>query len=238
VSKKSVVYLQQGTGIQKDTVTSKYEPKLQPDDILTIVISSENPEAAIPYNQMLVALQNNSATIAQPSLQSYLIDKDGNVEFPILGKLKIGGLTRIEAINKIKSLLELHIKEPYVNIRILNFKVSVIGEVNRPGSFSIQSERITILEALSLAGDLTIYGNRNSILIIRDNEGLKTITKVDITKRDFINSEYYYLSQNDQIYVEPNKTKANASVIGPDVTVAFSALSILVTILALTIKFK
>lgn len=238
VSKKNVVYLQQGIGIQKDTVTSKYEPKLQPDDILMIVISAENPEAAIPYNQMLVAFQNNTATIAQPSLQSYLIDKDGYVEFPIVGKLKLGGLTRIEAINKIKSLLEPHVKEPTVNVRILNFKVSVIGEVNKPGSFSIQSERITILEALSLAGDLTIYGNRNSILIIRDNEGLKTIAKVDITKRDFINSEYYYLSQNDQIYVEPNKTKANASVIGPDVTVAFSALSILVTILALTIKFK
>jgi polysaccharide export outer membrane protein len=221
---------------------SNYEPKLQPDDMLMIIVSAENPEAALPYNQSLVSVIQNVqiATYAQPAptIQPYLIDKDGNVDFPLLGKLKIGGLTRIEAINKIKSLLENHIKDPMVNIRILNFKVSVIGEVNRPGSFSIQSERITLLEALSLAGDLTIYGNRNSILIIRDKEGTKTIAKVDVTNRDFINSEYYYLSQNDQIYVEPNKTKVNSSIIGPNISVGISLVSLLITIMALTIKFK
>jgi polysaccharide export outer membrane protein len=240
-SKKEVVYFQQSIGEQKDSKTSSYEPILQADDVLLIVISAENPEVAAPYNlNYLLALQAQSAANSPLGLQlqSYLIDRKGNVDFPLLGKIKLGGLTRIEAIQKIKSLLENHIKDPSVNLRILNFKVSVIGEVNRPGSFPIQSERITLLEALSLAGDLTIYGNRNSILVIREKEGLKTIEKVDITKRDFINSPYYYLCQNDQIYVEPNKTKVNASVIGPDITVGLSALSILVTILALTIKFK
>ena len=240
-SKKEVVYFRQSIGEQKDSKTSSYEPILQADDVLLIVISAENPEVAAPYNlNYLLAMQAQSAANSPLGLQlqSYLIDRKGNVDFPLLGKIKLGGLTRIEAIQKIKSLLENHIKDPSVNLRILNFKVSVIGEVNRPGSFPIQSERITLLEALSLAGDLTIYGNRNSILVIREKEGLKTIEKVDITKRDFINSPYYYLCQNDQIYVEPNKTKVNASVIGPDITVGLSALSILVTILALTIKFK
>jgi polysaccharide export outer membrane protein len=237
--KKEVVYFQQSNGEQKEIKTSNYEPILQSDDVLLIVISAENPEVAAPYNINLFALQGTQLQATNPlGLQSYLIDREGNVDFPLLGKIKLGGLTRIEAIQKIKLLLENHIKDPSVNLRILNFKVSVIGEVNRPGSFPIQSERITLLEALSLAGDLTIYGNRNSILVIRDKEGVKTIEKVDITKRDFFNSPYYYLCQNDQIYVEPNKTKVNASVIGPDITVALSALSILVTILALTIKFK
>lgn len=242
VSKKNVVYLQQGVTENKEDKESKslnYEPVLQVDDVLLIVVSAENPEVAIPYNLNITPLQGTILNAVSPySLQSYLIDKDGNIDFPILGKIKLGGLTRIDAIQKIKILLEPHLKDPSVNLRILNFKISVIGEVNRPGSFPLQSERITLLEALSLAGDLTIYGNRNSILIIREKESVKTIEKVDITKRDFINSPYYYLCQNDQIYVEPNKTKVNASVIGPDVTVAFSALSILVTILALTIKFK
>jgi polysaccharide export outer membrane protein len=241
-SKKGIVYLQQSIGEQKESKSSNYEPILQADDVLLIVISAENPEVAAPYNlNYLLALQGTQTAATSSlglQLQSYIIDREGNVDFPLLGKIKLGGLTRIEAIQKIKVLLEPHLKDASVNLRILNFKISVIGEVNRPGSFPIQSERITLLEALSLAGDLTIYGNRTSILIIREKEGLKTIEKVDITKRDFINSPYYYLCQNDQIYVEPNKTKVNASVIGPDVTVAFSALSILVTILALTIKFK
>jgi polysaccharide export outer membrane protein len=239
-SKKEVVYLQQSSGVQKENNTSSYEPVLQADDVLLIVISAENPEVAAPYNlNYLSALQGTQMAATNPlGLQSYLIDKEGNVDFPLLGKMKLAGLTRIEAIQKIKSELENHIKYPSVNLRILNFKVSVIGEVNRPGSFPVLSERITLLEALSLAGDLTIYGSRNSILIIREKEGVKTIEKVDITKRDFINSPYYYLCQNDQIYVEPNKTKVNSSVVGPNITVALSALSILVTILALTIKFK
>ena len=145
-------------------------------------------------------------------------------------------MTRIEAIQKVKSLLTNHIKDPLVNIRILNFKVSVLGEVNKPGVHTIQSERITLLEALSLSGDMTIYGKRNSILIIREIEGEKVIKKVDITKRDFINSPYYYLSQNDVIYVEPNKTKVNASVVGPNITVGISALSLIITIIALTLR--
>jgi len=236
--KKDVVYFQESIGMQNEINNTSYEPVLQSDDVLLIIISAENPEVAAPYNLNMSNIQGLSTPTNPLGLQSYLIDKAGNVDFQLLGKIKLGGLTRIEAIQKIKLLLENYVKDPSVNLRILNFKVSVIGEVNRPGSFPIQSERITMLEALSLAGDLTIYGNRNSILVIREKEGVKTIEKVDITKRDFINSPYYYLCQNDQIYVEPNKTKVNASVIGPDVTVAFSALSILVTILALTIKFK
>ena len=129
-----------------------------------------------------------------------------------------------------------HISDPIVNVRLLNFKVSVLGEVAKPGVFSISGERVTLVEALALAGDLTIYGKRNSILLIREKNGVKTYEKIDITKTDFINSPNYYLSQNDVIYVEPNKTKLNSSVVGPNLTIGISALSLVVTILALTVK--
>ena len=182
---------------------------------------------------------NGSAenAMAQERNQAYVVDKDGNIEFPMLGTIKVGGLTRIETTNKIKNLLKNgHISDPIVNLRLLNFKVSVLGEVVRPGMFSISGERVTLMEALALAGDLTIYGKRNNILLIREKNGTKTYEKIDITKTDFINSSNYYLSQNDVIYVEPNKTKINSSVVGPNLTIGISALSLVVTILALTIK--
>ena len=236
-SNKNIIYLQ-SNGEQPMTGQSiTYEPVLKSDDVLMIVVSAENSEVAAPYNMKLVSvLDNSDLASGRERIQTYLIDKDGAVEFPMFGKIKLAGLTRIEAIQKVKSLLTNHIKDPLVNIRILNFKVSVLGEVNKPGVHTIQSERITLLEALSLSGDLTIYGKRNSILIIREIEGEKVIKKVDITKRDFINSPYYYLSQNDVIYVEPNKTKVNASVVGPNITVGISALSLIITIIALTLR--
>ena len=236
-SNKNIIYLQSNGEQHSVGEFLSYEPILKADDVLMIVVSAENPEVAAPYNMKLVSvLDNSDAASSRERIQTYLIDKEGSVEFPMLGKIKLAGLTRLEAINKLKLLLTYHIKDPLVNIRILNFKVSVLGEVNRPGVHTIQSERITLLEALSLSGDLTIYGKRNTILVIREKDGEKVIKKVDITNRDFINSPYYYLSQNDLVYVEPNKTKVNASVIGPNITVGISALSLVITIIALTLR--
>ena len=228
---KKIVYLQSDKEIKATSEITNYEPLIQPDDEVTIVVSAENPEVAVPYN--IVTTGNGVASSAQ---QGYLIDKEGNIDFPILGKIKIGGLTRIQAVNKIKSLLANDIKDPTVNLRVTNFKVSVLGEVGSPGLKSIQSERLTLLDALSMSGDLTVYGKRNSIMIIRENEGIRTIEKVDITRRDFMTSPYYYLAHNDIIYVEPNKTKINSSAIGPNVSIIVSILSLVTTILFLVIK--
>ena len=235
-SNKNIIYLQSNGEQQSKGQSATYEPMLQSDDALMIVVSAENPEVAAPYNMIQRATPTTPGN--QGDFISYLIDKEGYVDVPMLGKIKLAGLTRRAAIEKIKSLLANHIKDPLVNIRILNFKVSVLGEVNRPGVHTIQSERITLLEALSLSGDMTIYGKRNSILIIREKDGEKEIKKVDITKRDFINSPYYYLSQNDVVYVEPNKTKVNASVVGPNISVGISALSLIITIIALSLRYK
>lgn len=234
-SPSKMVYLNQSGDL---AAQMKFETTLQPDDQLLIIVSSENSEAAAPYNLKTITFQGNAENvIAQERQQAYIVDQEGNIEFPILGTIKVGGLTRIEATTTIKNALKNgHLSDPIVNVRLLNFKVSVLGEVAKPGVFSISGERITLIEALALAGDLTIYGKRNSILLIREKNGVKTYEKIDITKTDFINSPQYYLSQNDVIYVEPNKTKLNSSVVGPNLTIGISALSLVVTILALTVK--
>jgi polysaccharide export outer membrane protein len=233
-SKKKIAYFQD---VKNDFSVMNYEPTLQEDDVLMIVISSINPEVAAPYNLKTVIVQSNSeVSLAQERLQTYLIDQEGNIEFPILGKVHLAGLTRTEGVELIKKKLNSHIKDPVVNLRILNYKISVLGEVNKPGVYPLQSERITLLEAISLAGDLSIYGKRTDVLVIREDKGVKTINKIDLTNSNFINSDFYYLNQNDVVYVEPNKTKVNSSIIGPNVAIGISAASLLVTILALTIR--
>ena len=233
-SKKDLVYMQ---NIQNKETIDSYEAFLQPDDVLLIIISSENPEIAAPYNLKSVSLQGSlEESTNTERLQTYIIDTNGNIEFPIIGTIHLGGLTKNEAILKLKDLLKEHVKDAVVNLRILNYKISVLGEVVKPGSYSVKSERITLLEALSLAGDLTIYGKRKSILLIREQNGTRVMERIDITKSDFIHSPYYYLSQNDVIYVEPNKTRINSSSIGPNLTVGISALSLVVTIIALTTR--
>lgn len=233
-SRKKIVYL------QNDVQTSEkmsYEPVLQPNDVLSIMVASENPEAAAPYNLKTTTVQNATEMLStKDAVQAYIIDDKGTIQFPILGDIFIGGKTKSEAMTILKEALKDHVSDAVINIRILNFKVSVLGEVAKPGTFSIMSERITLLEALSLAGDLTVYGKRDNILVIREQEGVKTMQRIDITKTDFLNSPYYYLDQNDVVYVEPNKTRVNSSVVGPNLTVAISAISLLVTILAITTR--
>ena len=194
-------------------------------------------EVSAPYNAVAVTLQNSSSDSGQSNqIQTYLVDKNGYIEFPILKKIKLSGYTKEQAIDLLKEKLKDHVADASINLRILNYKITVLGEVNKPGTYPIQSERITLLEALGQAGDLTIYGKRNNILIIREENGKKISQRVDITKSDFINSSYYYLAQNDVVYIEPNKTKINSSTVGPNIAIGISALSLVVTIFALTIN--
>lgn len=229
--------LLQNVSQNPEAKTADFQAKLQPDDLLMIVISTENPLVSQPYNLNAVAVMTNTemATSQQRQL-SYQIDQDGFIQMPNLGAVHAAGKTRNELVETIKQLLVGKISNPVITVRILNFKVSVQGEVNKPGTFPITTERVTLLEALSMAGDLTIYGKRDNILVVREENGVKSYQKVDITKGDFVNSPYYYLSQNDVIYVEPNKTRVNSSVIGPNVTVGLTAVSLLITILAITLK--
>ena len=233
-SKSDFIYLNGATPASK-TVSS--EMKLQPNDVLMIAVTSLNAEVAIPYNLQMISIETNTESARGEQKQlSYIISKEGVIDFPVIGAITIGGLTRIEAQNKIKNLLKEHIADASVIIRLLNFKVTVLGEVNRPGTIQVANERMTILEAIGNAGDLSVFGKRKNILLIREHEGQTQTHRLDLTSADLLTSPYYYLVQNDVIYVEPNKTKINSSAVGPNLTVGISAISLLITILALTTR--
>ena len=185
-------------------------------------------------------LGTNNGTTGQQRVLGYLVDRYGDVDFPILGKIRASGLSRMQLTELIKKRLvdEDLIKDPIVTVQFLNFKVSVIGEVSRPGSFTVSGDRITLLEALSMAGDLTIYGRRDRVAVIRENNGRRTILFHDLRSADIFDSPCYYLQQNDIVYVEPNKAKAGQSGINQNNTVGVwvSVVSLLTTVAVLIFK--
>jgi polysaccharide export outer membrane protein len=237
-SREEVVYYQNIDGLANVEQSNTYEIKIQPDDLLMIIVSADDPETAIPFNLSSVSVptaNNMMATRGQETMQSYLVNANGMIDFPVLGKLKVAGLTRSEVLQLFKDKISKYIKNPIINLRIMNFKISVQGEVTLPGTYSVSSERITLIEALSMAKDLTIYGKRDNILIIREVNGVKSYNRVDITKADFINSPFYYLSQNDVVYVEPNKTRINGAAVGTNTGVIISVSSLLITVITLIV---
>lgn len=195
-----------------DISIAKYtEPVIQPDDILSINVNTLDPEATISINSRnggvsTVGVAYGSGTVTP--ISGYLVDRQGFVDIPIIGKTKLAGLTTLEARALVEKKASLTLKNPVVDIRFTNFKVTVIGEVSRPASYVMPNEQVTILDAIGYAGDLTIYGKRENVLLIRkDPNGRNVSIKMDMTRKDILNSPYFYLKQNDVIYVEPNKTK-------------------------------
>lgn len=240
-SRKDVVYYQNIDSLSMKEKSNSYEIKIQPDDLLYIVVSADDTEAAEQFNLNSIKLTNTGRldlSTGQQINQLYLVNEAGYINFPVLGKMKVSGLTRSELLKTLEEKIGVYIKDPILNLRINNFKVSVLGEVNAPGAYNIVSERLTLIEALTMAKDLTIYGKRNNILIIREIDGVKSYNRVDITKADFINSPFYYLGQNDVVYVEPNKNKINGAAVGPNTSVIISITSILVTLIAVTISLS
>lgn len=238
-SKKNIVYFQDEpiTGESLSQLSNNYNIRYQPNDILTIDVSAEIPESVAAFNLPAVAYNTTNSANAQSTVlrQTYLLDADGNIEFPILGTIKLGGLTRAEATALFKEKISEYVKEFIVNIRLINFTVSVLGEVNSPGTYTIQGERISLVQALGLAGDLTIYGKRDNIFLIREIDGKKKYAKYDLTSINVVNSPVYYLAQNDVIYVEPNKSRVNTSTFNPNNGVLISAISTIATISAIFI---
>lgn len=234
---KDIVYYQNIDSLSSNDLSSSYEVKIQPDDLLSIAVLAEDPEIAIPFNMSTTSSQAvGTAAAASSSGSTYLVDVKGCIEFPVLGILKVSGLSRSELLKVLKDKISVYIKNPTINLRLVNFKVAVQGEVMAPGIYTVNSERITLIEALSMANDLTIYGKRDNVLIIREVAGVKTYNRVDITKADFMNSSFYYLAQNDVVYVEPNKTKIRGAKIGADTNLILSAVSIFITLITLTIS--
>ena len=239
-STKKIIYLQDVVPLKQQEIEQKYEVIIHGDDLLAIMVNSRDPELALPFNMPMVSYQLGSNTGGQQRVLGYLVDTNGNIDFPILGEIHVEGLTRMQLTELIKNKLiegDL-IKDPIVTVQFLNFKISVMGEVGRPGSFTISGDRITLLEALSMAGDLTIYGRRDRVGVIRENNGKRTILFHDLRSADIFNSPCYYLQQNDIVYVEPNKAKSGQSSINQNnsIGVWVSVISLLTTNAVLIFK--
>ena len=236
---KEVLYLQDIASIKEENIDKNYEVIIHKDDLLAILVNSKDPELALPFNMPVVTYQIGAQTTAQQRLLGYLVDQNGDIDFPILGKIHVEGLTRMQVTELIKQKLmsEDLIKDPIVTVQFLNFKVSVMGEVTRPGTFDISGDRITLLEALSMAGDLTIYGRRDRVAVIREKDGKRRILYHDLRSSDIFQSPCYYLQQNDIVYVEPNKAKTGQSRINSNnsVGVWLSAVSVLASITSLMV---
>lgn len=231
-SRKNMVYLQPDS-TQINTIYEQYVPKIQTNDILTIVVSAADPKVTAPFNPLSSMANGNLTQQTDMALRpTYTVDDSGDVVLPMLGKVHVAGLTRLQAIEKIRNELGQYIKDPGVNINFNNFRVSVLGEVARPGSFIMPTERVTVLEALGMAGDLTIRGVRENVMIIREVDGQKTTHRLDLTQQNTLNSPYYYLVQNDVIYVEPNKSQINNSKLGSNTNVIISIAGLLITVIS------
>jgi polysaccharide export outer membrane protein len=249
-SYEKVAYLQQSGSDAEfpDSVQSPIpSPIIKVGDLFMITINTNTPEAAMPFNLPLVPAGDFSSTYSGNNsnylsyglgMQNFLVDMEGNLAFPVIGKMKAAGLTKLELEKKIKEAVypKYITEEPIILVRYLNFKVSVLGEVMRPGSFIIDNEKLSILEALALAGDMSIYGKRNSVLLIRENGGNRETVRLDIRNKNLVNSPYFYLQQNDVIYVEPNDSKARSSAISSAESISISIVGTLISIATLVIN--
>lgn len=233
-STKNIVYFQNANDLGTDVNVDTFESRFKIGDIVSIYVSTFDMEAASPFNLSAGGSISNRGTGREsaegggPGLD-YLIGKDGSIDFPVIGKVKLVGLTIEEAKQLLIRNLKEYLKDPIVNIRIKNFRITILGAVNNPGTYTVDGERITILQALGMAGDLHIKGLRENVLVIRDFSGAKTYTRIDLTNKNITESPAYYLTQNDVIYVEPNKSLRTASSLDARVSILISVLSLAIT---------
>lgn len=235
-SYKRVAYLQNSSTIDSTVVSELYDARIQPKDMVTITVNSERPEVAAPFNLVVQSPMSTTGVrslTSQPVLQTYLVDNEGCIDFPIIGRLQIGGMTKGEVEELIREKIKPNFATtPIVNVRMANYKVSVLGEVTRPNSYTISNEKVNIFEALALAGDLTVYGKRDGVKLIRESaDGTKKIVPINLNDANIIYSPYYYMQQNDILYVEPNMAKARNSGVSSMTSIWFSTTSLLITVI-------
>lgn len=250
-SYKNIPYVKNVEDITSDEfakAAKNYDATIMPKDVLSITVNTSTQEAARDFNLPLVpqelneVLQTRVSTSANGygSLQNYIVDNNGTINFPVLGTIKVGGLKKQDAEKLIyDKIYPRYITEkPIVNIRFLNYKVAVLGEVARPNIYTSSNEQMTLFDALAMAGDLTIYGDRKNVLLIREaDNGERSVKRIDLQDKNILlDNDIYYLQQNDKIYVQPNKTKSNNSSFGTLETVALSGLSLVISIIAIIVK--
>lgn len=242
---KNIAYIQNSDDADFSPSETLYDAKIMPKDILTITVNTVNPEASAYFNLTVaseMASSNGRTRLSTggQTLQTYLVDNNGCIDFPVIGTLTVGGMTKRECEKLIHDKILRYMsadEDPIVTVRMSNYKISVLGEVNKPGMFTVGNEKINIFEALAQAGDLTIYGVRDRVKLIRENaKGKKAVHKLNLNDADIINSPYYYLQQNDIIYVEPNSVKAKNSNIGQSTTIWISVSGAMVSLASLIVN--
>ena len=210
---------------------TEFKTVIMPNDNLYITVSAVNPEAVEVFNSNLMS--RGSLTTTTLDVMGYLVDPKGNINFPLVGEVHVGGLTKKDAVLLLQRSISKFVTDPIVNIRFLNYKINVLGEVNRPGVYTVTDEKISIVQAIALAGDLTIYGERRNVQLIRMENGEKRFYFIDLTAPDLFFSPYYYLIQNDILYIPPNGTKAGSSTYNANLPLFVSLISITITAIAL-----
>lgn len=241
-SSKKVAYFQNAVDGVVERSEGLYDAKIMPKDILTITVSTTNPEAATPFNLTISNTLNATGQMYSGSgvLQTYLVDNNGEIEYPVVGNIKVAGLTKNECQELVKSKIKAFLAEdedPIVTVRMSSYRVTIIGEVRSPGVIPVGTEKMSILEALASAGDLTIYGKRDNVMLIREEaNGQKTVHRLNLNDANIISSPYYYLQQNDIVYVEPNGVQAKNSAIGSSTTIWFSFVGIVTSVASLLVN--
>jgi len=231
-SPKDIVYFQ-GVGDYETKVgENNHSQTFKVDDVVSINVSTLDPQASMPFN---LTKGINETGIRAEQLD-YIVDKSGNIDFPVIGQVKIAGLTAEKAKELLKEKLGNYLKNPIINIRLMNFTVTILGEVNSPGTYPVIGEQITILEALGLANDLTIKGKRENILVIRDFDGTKIYHRIDLTSMESLDSPVFYLTQNDVVYVEPNKSAITSSSLDNRASIWVSIGSLVITSTVLLLR--
>ncbi|WP_375324237.1 polysaccharide biosynthesis/export family protein [Flagellimonas sp. GZD32] len=224
-SKEDILYLNDVPNFETIVADNTFSPKFKVDDEISIFVSTFNKEASEPFNLIKGASEGG----LRPEHVNYLIDENGEIDFPVIGKIKLVGLTAEEVRVLLRDKLKDYLVDPIINIRLENFTITVLGEVNRPGTYPVIGEKVNIFEALGLAGDMRIKGVRKNVLVIRDFEGTKVHYRMDLTKKDVMESPAYYLTQNDVVYVEPNKSAVTSSSLDNRASIIVSILSVLIT---------
>lgn len=233
---KDIAYFQDRVVDSPEKIDQHAGIVIQPKDMISIVVSSRNPELAAIFN---LGSSLKQAETQSGNMPGYMVDNDGNIDFPIIGEIHVAGMTRWDVSSKIKGMLidKGYLNDAVVTVEFMNFKVSVLGEVTKPGTYTIDGDKVTILQALSLAGDLTIYGKRENVTVMRELDGKRTFYNVDLCSVDLFKSPAYNLQQNDIIYVEPSQEKARESTIDDKglrlTSIAVSSGSLLVSLTTL-----
>ncbi|WP_305523112.1 polysaccharide biosynthesis/export family protein [Maribacter dokdonensis] len=225
-SKKDIVYFQDASEYETIVSDNTHTNTFKVDDVIGINVSTLDPLASTPFN-LFSGTQEGG--FGRPEQLDYIVDKNGDIDFPVIGNINIVGLTPEETKALLKEKLQPYLKDPIINIRLRNFTVTVLGQVNRPGTYQVNGEQITVLEAIGLANDLNIKGKRDNVLVIRDFNGTKVYTRIDLTKKSSLNSPVYYLTQNDVVYVEPNQSAVTQSTLDNRASLTVSIASLIIT---------